>query len=291
MKKKIAGLLSLCLAVVLGAVVLTGCGAGFDPEKPIAVVVRETASGTRGAFMEIIGLTGKDDPTGVITAPGTPQVLAEVRGNPQAIAYESLGYVTSEVKKLKINGVEATVANIINNTYPIARPLSVVYLPATLDNPLFAAFHTFLLSSEAQVVIRDMGYVDVNNANATAYAKPPLSGGTINISGSTTVQPLMDVLAEMFEDLHSGVTVVVAGGGSGTGRTQAQNGTSNFGMISNEFETGGTTEGLEFTMVGGDGIAVIVNTKNTYDNLTLAQLKNIYDRDAENRITKWADLA
>ena len=97
MKKIFALILTFALTLcTLGA--LTSCGGGtFDENKNISVVTREDGSGTKSAFMEIIGLKGKTDVSGVIVATGTAAVLQEVKGNPLAIGYDSLGYITDEV--------------------------------------------------------------------------------------------------------------------------------------------------------------------------------------------------
>lgn len=90
MKKIFALVLTFALTLcTLGA--LTSCGgAKFDENKNISVVAREDGSGTKSAFMEIIGLKGKADVSGVIIGANTAAVLNEVKGNPLAIGYDSL---------------------------------------------------------------------------------------------------------------------------------------------------------------------------------------------------------
>ena len=150
--KKIVWFVSAGLAA---AAAFTGCGGkkAFDASKNISVVAREDGSGTKSAFMEIIGLKGKADVSGVIIATGTAGVLAEVRSNPLAVAYESLGYVTDDVKMLKVDGVEPTVENIKNGTYRIARPLNVVYQEKTVADGVCKAYLEFLQSADAQKII------------------------------------------------------------------------------------------------------------------------------------------
>ncbi|MDR2634452.1 MAG: substrate-binding domain-containing protein [Clostridiales bacterium] len=285
--------IAFCALLVVAAAALAGCNKrSFDAAKPITVVAREDGSGTKTAFMEIIGLKGKADPSGTVIMAGTAGVLAEVDGNLYSIAYESLGYVTDSVKKLKVDGVEATIANIKNGTYKIARPLSIVYKDASIASGANLAFYTFLESADAQDIISTGGYVSIKDG-APAYASENPSGlsGAVDISGSTSLQPLMIKLAEKFEDIHKNVTVRVTGGGSGTGYQNAENGTSNFGMISEEFNQTKAPSCVIMT-VAKDGIAVIVHKNNTFDNITLAQLKNIYDadQDASAKIKVWNDL-
>jgi len=261
----------------------------FDTSKNIAILAREDGSGTKTAFMEIIGLKGKADPENVIIQTGTAGILTEVKGNPNAIAYESLGYVTGDVKALKVNGVEATTANIKNGTYKISRPLSIVYKEATLGNEVNKAFFDFLQSSDAQAIIAEEGYVSVTD-NARAYTINGSLNGEIDISGSTSLQPLMTELADAFEKLQPNVSVTVGGGGSGTGYKNADEGVSEFGMISEEFNLEKAPSCTDY-VVCKDGIAVIVHTNNPLGDITMDQLKNIYDVEAGvDAITKWSDL-
>ena len=287
MKRKVIAIALAAMTLISCAVMQSCQKSGFDAGKNISVVAREDGSGTKSAFMEIIGLKGKSDVSGVIIATGTAGVLAEVKSNPLAIAYESLGYVTDDVKKLKIDGVEATVENIKNGTYKIARPLRVVYKPATVENSVNAAYLKFLQSDAAQKIVSAEGYVALVD-NAQAYSPDSSLSGTINISGSTSLQPLMIKLAAKFQELQSGVSVTVAGGGSGQGYKNAEAGVSEFGMISESFNSEKAPDYVSYE-VAKDGIAVIVNKDNTQDSISLITLKNIYDAEAgENAVITWS---
>lgn len=287
MKRKVIAIALAAMTLISCAVMQSCQKSSFDAGKNISVVAREDGSGTKSAFMEIIGLKGKSDVSGVIIATGTAGVLAEVKSNPLAIAYESLGYVTDDVKKLKIDGVEATVENIKNGTYKIARPLRVVYKPATVENSVNAAYLKFLQSDAAQKIVSAEGYVALVD-NAQAYSPDSSLSGTINISGSTSLQPLMIKLAAKFQELQSGVSVTVAGGGSGQGYKNAEAGVSEFGMISESFNSEKAPDCVSYE-VAKDGIAVIVNKENTQDSISLIALKNIYDAEAgENAVITWS---
>ena len=290
MKKVFALILTFALTIcTLG--VLTSCGgAKFDENKNISVVAREDGSGTKSAFMEIIGLKGKTDVSGVIVATGTAAVLQEVKGNPLAIGYDSLGYITDEVKVLKVDGVEPTLENIKNGSYKISRPLNVVYQESKVASAVNTAFLSFLQSSDAQTIISDNGYVSTKEGSV-AYTVVPGLSGEIAISGSTSLKPLMEKLAAKFEEMQSGVRVTVGGGGSGTGYNDAKNGVSDFGMISESFNST-KAENCTYYEVAKDGIAVIVNKANTFDNISLEDLKNIYNVDAGDAAIKtWAGVS
>ena len=290
MKRIFALVLTFTLALcTLGA--LTSCGgAKFDENKNISVVAREDGSGTKSAFMEIIGLKGKADVSGVIIGANTAAVLNEVKGNPLAIGYDSLGYVTDDVKTLKVDGVAPTVENVKNGTYKISRPLNVVYQESKVASDVNTAFLTFLQSSDAQSIISENGYVSTKEG-AVAYTVVPGLSGNIAISGSTSLKPLMEKLAAKFESIQSGVKVTVGGGGSGTGYNDAKNGVSDFGMISETFKTE-KAENCTYYEVAKDGIAVIVNKANPLDNISMEDLKNIYNVDAGDAAIKvWADVS
>ena len=290
MKKFFALILTFTIIICsFGA--LTSCGGSkFDENKNISVVTREDGSGTKSAFMEIIGLKGKTDVSGVIVAPNTASVLVEVKGNPLAIGYDSLGYITDEVKMLKVDGVEATIENIKNGSYKISRPLNIVYQESTINDEVNKAFYAFLQSTDAQTIITDNGYVSTNDS-ATSYVVTPGLTGKIDISGSTSLLPLMEKLAAKFESIQAGVKITVAGGGSGTGYNNAKNGVSDFGMISESFNPS-KADNCTYYEVAKDGIAVIVNKENTFDNISLEDLKNIYNVDAgSSAIKTWAGVS
>ena len=62
-------------------------------------------------------------------------------------------------------------------------------------------------------------------------------GDTLTLSGSTSVQPLMQELAAKYEELNEGIKVEVSGGGSGVGISDAQEGKVDIGMSSRELHS------------------------------------------------------
>ena len=158
MKKHIWLALPVCLIGVLAS-----CGnSGFDVNRNISITVREDGSGTKSAFLEIIGLKGAADPEGAILATGTTAVLQEVASNPYAIAYESLGYVDDSVKMLTVDGAASTVANIKSGSYKISRPLNVIYKDADIKaSTLYTDYLNFLGSKDAQDIVSNEGYCSI----------------------------------------------------------------------------------------------------------------------------------
>jgi phosphate transport system substrate-binding protein len=282
-KKILAVLLS-----VLYSLLAFSCTPSFCADRIIAVVTREDGSGTKTAFMEILGLKGQRDPKDVLVSASTAGVLAAVKQNGQAIGYESFAFVGRDVRILKIDNVECTAENIRSGEYRLSRPLKLVFRESSVSGGLNRLFLNFLSSREAEKIIESSGFVSVRGRTVNFVAARGVRG-KINISGSTSLRSLMESLAERFEALQPYVSVYIAGGGSGTGYINAENGTSHFGMISEDFVSVKAKSCTYFT-VARDGIAVIVNKKNTFDNLSLEQLRSIYDRNEETRFRIWKDL-
>lgn len=289
--KKIAlGAVAVCMAASLCAFSATGCSesSSFSTDKSITVVAREDGSGTKSAFMELVGY--ESDISSVVIQSGTAAVKNEIKNNTYAIAYDSLGYcLDGSVKVLKVGGVEPSATTIADGSYTISRPLQIVYKTSTLDSELYKAFYDYMLSTEGQQIVGDNGYVSAVSST-TAYTVNSSLSGTITISGSTSFQPLMTTLAEAYKKVQPNVTVTVSGGGSGQGVSDAKSSVSNFGMISRNLKDGEKEDGFTSTAVALDGIAIIVNNNNPLEDITVDQLKSIYDSSATDKITVWSQL-
>ncbi len=129
------------------------------PDKPILVVSREEGSGTRGAFEELV--MDKESPivATAILQPSNGAIRTTVSTTPDSIGYLSFGYLDNTVRALKIGGVEATEANVVDKTYPISRPL----LMLTRGEPTGAvkAWLDWILSPDGQKIVGQEGYVPV----------------------------------------------------------------------------------------------------------------------------------
>ena len=106
------------------------------------------------------------------------------------------------------------------------------------------------------------------------------STGTINIVGSTSVQPLAEELAQAYMAKNPGVKIFVQGGGSGAGIKAAMTNTAEIGSSSRDLTPEET--GIFETVIAKDGIAMIVNKANTVTNLTFDQLRKIYTGEYTN---------
>jgi len=116
-----------------------------------------------------------------------------------------------------------------------------------------------------------------------------LAGGSsqesINIVGSTSVQPVAEKLATEYMKKNPDVKITVQGGGSSVGIKSVQDGTADIGTSSKELKDN-ESAGLTQYEIGKDGIAVVVNSQNSVSGLTLEQVKGIFTGN----ITNWKEV-
>lgn len=290
MKKILMAIASAALACGIGFAAV-GCGSNGD----ISVYNREDGSGTRDAFLELLGIESDELNTGVAQLNSTSAVIQGVAGDEKAIGYASLGSVDSTVKALSVDGVVPSEETVADGSYKVSRPFELMYDETALaENDLLSEFIEYLKSAEAQTVIAAEGYVSVVE-NAPAYTVPTadLSVTEIEASGSTSVGPLMTKLAADFsakveEATGQEVQVTVSGGGSGQGIKDANEGNTEIGMASKEVVDGEdiTNEDVTIYQLCADGIAVIVNKANPATDISLENLKKIYTDKSLN----WIDI-
>ena len=98
---------------------------------PITVISREEGSGTRGAFVEIMGVVDADEVDATVQTAevvnSTAVVTQTVAGNQAAIGYISMGSLDGTVKAVAVDGVEGTVENVKNGSYTVSRPFNICY--------------------------------------------------------------------------------------------------------------------------------------------------------------------
>lgn len=273
--------LALLSCAVLMAATAVGCG---SQNEKITVVSREDGSGTRSAFSELMGVVKDDKDNTTDTAEftnSTSVMLTTVAGNQAAIGYVSLGSLNDTVKAIKVDGVEATAENVKAGKYAVSRPFNIV--TGKDLTPLAQDFISYILSTDGQAVVDEKGYISV--AQGEAY-KASGQTGTLTIAGSTSVAPLMEVLADKYMALNSGVKIEIQQSGSSAGITSAVEGVCQIGMASRELKDSETAKGVTATKIAMDGIAVIVNKDNSFSELTSDQIRKIYTGGT----TQWSDL-
>ena len=137
-------------------------------DKPIVAITRDTASGTRGAFEDIMKLKMKISGKKVSAisqraqvANGNGALKTMVASNPYAIGYISLGTVDGSVNALPIDGIQASVDNVKNGSYKVARPFLVLYKEGK-PSAETQKFLDWMLTKEAQALVDQKGYISVH---------------------------------------------------------------------------------------------------------------------------------
>ncbi len=289
--------IALAGACIVGSMAITACSSSGDESADdsanasaisgsINVITREDGSGTRSAFAELIDIEA-DDGGDLITANAavsnsTAVVLTNVANDSGSIGYISLGSLDDSVKAISVDGVEASAENVSNGSYSLARPFNVVSGGDLSE--LAQDFLNFILSSDGQSIIEEEGYIAV--ADGDAYSASGLSG-TVVVAGSSSVTPVMEVLAEEYEALNPDVDIQVQQSDSSTGVQSVIEGSCDLGMASRELSDSEIEQGVSSTVIAQDGIAVIVNLENSISNLTTEQIAGIYTGE----ITDWSEIS
>lgn len=293
-------LICTVMAGALLALSLVGCGSSSSSDAgttsaasseaggvtgAITVVSREDGSGTRGAFVELLGVVDdqKNDATtetAEITN-STSVMLSTVAGNTNAIGYVSLGSLSDTVKAVKVDGVECTADNIKSGDYKVARPFNLAYYDGELSETAQDLID-YIMSSDGQAIVAKEGYIPIEGGSA--YESNKLSG-KITVAGSTSVAPLMNVIADEYKKLNPDVTIEIQESGSTAGIQSATEKAVDIGMSSRELKDEEAAK-LATKQIAMDGIAIIENQSNTIDNLTSDQIKSIYLGET----TAWDDL-
>jgi len=107
---------------------------------------------------------------------------------------------------------------------------------------------------------------------------------TITIAGSTSVMPFIEKLAEYFMLDHPDYEIDVQGGGSTAGVQACLNRTVDVGMSSRNLKE--DEKALTDITICNDGIAIVINPGNPLDNLSIEQIRDIFN----GRIKNWKDL-
>jgi len=139
--------------------------------------------------------------------------------------------------------------------------------------------------------------ISATSATALPVTTAPATAGTfvsngakgkISVTGSTTVLPIAQALAEAYQALNSGADVQISGGGSGVGVQAAGGKTAEIGMSSRNVQDAEKAKypDLKVIPMARDGIVMIAHPSNAVSQLSLAQIKDIYSGKA----ASWKDV-
>ena len=127
-------------------------------DEAIVVIGREAGSGTRDAFEELNGV--KDSCVYAQELDSTGAVLAKVAATPGSIGYVSLDVVNDTVVAAKLNGVDATEANILNGSYALQRPFVMATKgEVSAQSDLVKTWFDYIKSAEGKEIIQSVGLI------------------------------------------------------------------------------------------------------------------------------------
>ncbi|WP_099204477.1 substrate-binding domain-containing protein [Scatolibacter rhodanostii] len=281
--KKILAIGFACLLISQ----LASCKAADN--QLINVISREDGSGTRGAFVELLGIEEKNDKGEKIDhttlyaeiTNNTAVMMTSVMSDRNSIGYISLGSLNEIVKTVKINGVTPSIDSIKDGSYPLARP----FLIAVKDNlnPLAQDFIDFIVSKDGQTVVQDKGYAPIDAEKSFSGGKV---SGKIVVAGSSSVTPVMESLKEAYLFHNPDAEIEIQQSDSTTGTNSAIEGICDIAMTSRALKDSEVEKGLSPITIAMDGIVIIVNHDNVVDEMTPEQVKDIY----VGKTTSWSQL-
>lgn len=276
----------LCILLAAAAAFsLTACGSSesslpdLSSLGTITAVAREEGSGTKSEFQSLVDT---DEEGADSTALSTDEMLEAVESDLNAIgyiAYSALAdYEDKGIKVLTAGGVECTGENIADGSYPLTREYIIAYSGSLSE--LEIDFITYIRSAGQDVVAQ----------TATPVRKTAafLSGGysgTITISGSSSMETLMEQLIEGYAQYNPNAEIILEITDSTQGLNAAMQGECDLAMSSRSLASY-EEELLDYYVIAADGIAVIVNSENPLEDISIKRLKSIYDGD----VSEWKEL-
>ncbi len=128
------------------------------PDMNIVIISRDTSSGTYEVFYEI-AMKKQNIVQNCIMVASNNAAVTSVKDTPGAIAYAGLGYLSSSVKPLQVNGVDPTFENVLSGAYPVSRNLNMYTNGA--PKGITKTFMDFILSSEGQDIVEKQGFIKI----------------------------------------------------------------------------------------------------------------------------------
>ena len=276
----------LCILLAAAAAFsLTACGSSesslpdLSSLGTITAIAREEGSGTKSEFQSLVDT---DEEGADSTVLSTDEVLEAVENDINAIgyiAYSALAdYEEEGIKVLTAGGVECTSENIADASYPLTREYIIAY-SGTLSE-LEIDFITYIRSAGQEVVAQTATPV-----RKTAAFLSGRYSGTITISGSSSMETLMEQLIEGYAQYNPNAEIILEITDSTQGLNAAMQGECDLAISSRSLASY-EEELLDYYVIAADGIAIIVNSENPLEDISIKRLKSIYDGD----VSEWEDL-
>lgn len=130
-------------------------------DQPIVVIGRESGSGTRSAFEELLKLEDACKYSNELDSTGA--VMAKVASTPGSIGYVSLDVLDDTVKTFKLENIEATPENIKAGSYFLSRPFVMATKGEISEqSDLVQALFDYIYSDEGKELVKSVGLIPAN---------------------------------------------------------------------------------------------------------------------------------
>ena len=156
--------------------------------------------------------------------------------------------------------------------------------------PLLPLFAFVALVAAATMLAAACGGDDDDDASSAL-------SGSVAVDGSSTVFPVTEAVAEEFGKIHGDVRVTVGVSGTGAGFQKFCAGEIDISDASRpitDSEIAACADaGIDWLelRVGLDGLAVVTHPANDFlDGITLAELKQIWEPEAEGEVRRWNQI-
>ena len=143
----------------------------------INVYSRDSNSGARGAFQEIIGFSNDELTTSATITASNGDLATRVGNDERGIGYVSLStdFEANNVKAVQYNGVNASIENIVNVQYTLSRPFNYTTRASNdyasdAERDMVKAFIAYLGTKDGMAVMAATG-VGVDSSNAPTWAE------------------------------------------------------------------------------------------------------------------------
>ncbi len=292
--------------------------------KNFTVYTRAESSGTADTFSSYAlgnktALAVSVETTGVT---GNPGIIDGVASAPNSIGFVDYGFAVNNPHVRMISIVDGDVAypaptkeSLLaalkgdTSAYPVklTRPLN--YLTNGEPTPLVQAYIDYVLSPQAQWAFEQNGFFSAQDISSKGYLIEPTGttsaprvqltatptkvpaktpdqlSETISIDGSTTVQPVSELLSTAYHDNNPGVKLTVQGGGSGKGMTDAGMGLVDIGSASEDVPASTLEKFPNLTThkIGASAVIVIVNAADNVSSISKADMAALYDNVSANK--------
>lgn len=283
MRRKGKGRALILILGITGLLAMTACQSGTSKLPDLShmgnveAVSREEGSGTRMEFETILDTS---EAGAKVVATSTDEVQKQVKDDKNAIGYMAYNGnpLSDQTKMIKVDGQQLSTQSIQKEKYPLCRNYYIAYrgrLSAVGED-----FISYMMGKGQKIVGKNCVPVKKETSFLSDRSK-----GTLTIKGSTSAAPLIKEMIKDYQTYNPNARIRMISSDSSMGLTAAIRGECDLAVSSRDLKDY-ESELLTSKAFAKDGIAIVVNKDNPVEDLSVKQIKKLYDGDCK----KWSDL-